>query len=237
MERASRDKVYRENRIASVIRAHGRNVAIIPWKHYCGNARNRLGRFWCDWYGRTTVAYRCAITIETSGSRECLSSLVLIVFHINLHLNVQARTIIAHTTISPMIMHRPIWIVRSAIFSADKLWIEKRAGDEQHFDSCDELARRSLLSLDNSHRFGVTQHCVNIVFVQCLWCNTHYGDCSIRENVYRISPYSTIFFIRVYGSIVAQPLGSTLNHRQLYYATLSYYILLLRQLLFNMKLN
>lgn len=28
-----------------VLFAHTGNVAIIPWKHYCGNARNRLARF------------------------------------------------------------------------------------------------------------------------------------------------------------------------------------------------
>lgn len=57
-----------------VLFARPGNVAIIPWKHYCGNARNRLARFWCDWYGRTTVAYRCAITIETSSGREPCAS-------------------------------------------------------------------------------------------------------------------------------------------------------------------
>lgn len=44
VEHASCDKVYRQN-ASGVIRTHRRNVAIIPWKHYCGNARNRLGRF------------------------------------------------------------------------------------------------------------------------------------------------------------------------------------------------
>lgn len=189
VEHASRDKVYRQN-ASGVIRTHRRNVAIIPWKHYCGNARNRLGRFWCDWYGRTTVAYRCAITIETSVGRELPSKSPLV------HITSEIRRLsvaLSNTTRDTSAM-LAIHVRRRPVF---KVWLllwkiaNGEMGKMIDVDlSKNKFARFSSLSSDDSHRSGVTQHCVNIVFVQCIWCNAHYGDCSIRENVHHISSYN-----------------------------------------------
>lgn len=146
------------------------------------------------------MAYRCAITIETSVGRE-LPSKSLLVRTVS-ELTFKRITLSNTTRHAFVILAINVYEFTKCDYCVEKLIKSEMRKIIDLRRTRNKLARFSLLSSNDSHRSGVTQHCVNIVFVQCLWCNAHYGDCSIRENVYHISPYKEISFVRIHRPIV-----------------------------------